>query len=346
MAKPAKLLFCAMKNEGPFILEWVAHHRTLGFDEIIVVSNDCDDGSARLLDALAAGGFLTHRPQVVPDGQAPQTAAVRKLEQEFDLKEKWVLWLDGDEFLNLHVGGGSLDSLISALGNAQGIAINWRVFGVGEMNIWQGENITEHQTGCAERGYKPHQAVKTLFRYGRNFTQMDVHAPLAAPDREQDFHLLDTGGHKIAQRAFFYDHNGTPKYRARMRHVVDLHKLAQINHYALRSRESFAFKSMRGDGTMTAAENDTRGQGNPAIKFRHGRKFWRKYDLNDCKDDSIHRYQAATKRLMAAMLEHPEIKAAYVDCCAQFATNRRALEEKLGLDLATANRWEFLSALD
>lgn len=345
MSDASTLLFSAMKNEGPFVLEWVAYHLAIGFAEIVVITNDCDDGSAELLDAMAAGGYLTHQTQVVPPDEAPQAAAAQIFESTFDLAGKWVLWLDGDEFLNVHVGNGDLPALLAELDQADGMAINWRVFGTSDMNIWQGENITERQTRCADRSYRPHQAVKTLFRYGQNFTKMDIHAPLAASDRENSFFLIDSGGNKIAQRAFFYDNEGNPRYRARMRNVLNIHKLAQINHYALRSRESFAFKSIRGDGAMTAIENESRGAENPGVKFRHGKKFWRKYDQNDCRDDSILQSQTRTKRLMADMLAQPEIKEAYDNCYAQFVENRGVLERKLGFDLQKVKRWEFLSAL-
>ena len=43
-----------MKNEGPFILEWVAHNLAIGADEIAIFSNDCTDGSDALLDRLDA----------------------------------------------------------------------------------------------------------------------------------------------------------------------------------------------------------------------------------------------------------------------------------------------------
>ena len=49
-----KVLFSAMKNEAPFVLEWVAYHKVIGFDEIVIAFNDCDDGTAELLRALEA----------------------------------------------------------------------------------------------------------------------------------------------------------------------------------------------------------------------------------------------------------------------------------------------------
>ena len=34
-----------MRDEGPYLLEWVAYHRLIGFTDIVVCSNDCVDGS-------------------------------------------------------------------------------------------------------------------------------------------------------------------------------------------------------------------------------------------------------------------------------------------------------------
>ena len=47
-----KLAFSAMKDEGPDVLEWVCYQRAVGFDEVLVYTNDCTDGSDDLLDAL------------------------------------------------------------------------------------------------------------------------------------------------------------------------------------------------------------------------------------------------------------------------------------------------------
>ena len=51
-----------VKDEGPFLLEWIAYHRLIGVTDFLIYSNDCSDGTAELLDALAAKGGLTHLP--------------------------------------------------------------------------------------------------------------------------------------------------------------------------------------------------------------------------------------------------------------------------------------------
>ena len=42
------LVFTTMRNEGPFILEWVAWQKMLGFDNVLILFNDCTDRSPQL----------------------------------------------------------------------------------------------------------------------------------------------------------------------------------------------------------------------------------------------------------------------------------------------------------
>lgn len=48
------VLVACMRDEALFVVEWVAHHLASGFDRIIVYTNDCADGTDRLLDAMAS----------------------------------------------------------------------------------------------------------------------------------------------------------------------------------------------------------------------------------------------------------------------------------------------------
>ena len=51
-------ILSTMKNEGPFILEWVAHHKALGFDNIVVCTNDCEDPTVEILKYLEKMGLV------------------------------------------------------------------------------------------------------------------------------------------------------------------------------------------------------------------------------------------------------------------------------------------------
>ena len=52
----AKVIITTMKNEAPYILEWVAHHLVIGFDHIVVLTNDCTDTTNAILTRLDALG--------------------------------------------------------------------------------------------------------------------------------------------------------------------------------------------------------------------------------------------------------------------------------------------------
>lgn len=56
MPKNAKvLLISTVKNEGPNILEWVAHHLCIGFTHIQIYQNDSEDGTQKTLRTLHKG---------------------------------------------------------------------------------------------------------------------------------------------------------------------------------------------------------------------------------------------------------------------------------------------------
>ncbi len=53
-------LVTTVRNEGPYLWEWVAHHRMIGFDNIIVFQNDSDDGTDQILRLMQAQGLVRY----------------------------------------------------------------------------------------------------------------------------------------------------------------------------------------------------------------------------------------------------------------------------------------------
>ena len=70
-------VLATMRNEGPFLLEWVAHHKALGFDDIVICTNDCADGTDAMVRRLAEMGLARHH-QTVKRGSSIQRAAYRQ----------------------------------------------------------------------------------------------------------------------------------------------------------------------------------------------------------------------------------------------------------------------------
>jgi len=59
--KGRRVIVTTMKNEGPFILEWLAYHRAIGFDDFLVYTNDCTDGTDTMLQMLERKGIVPER---------------------------------------------------------------------------------------------------------------------------------------------------------------------------------------------------------------------------------------------------------------------------------------------
>ena len=117
-----------MKNEGPFILEWVAHNLAIGVDEMAIFSNDCTDGSDALLDRLHEMGKLRHVDNSSRK-PAPQRRAYRRfLKMEIAGPEDWVIPIDADEYINVKTGDHTLRALTDAVPQARTLSMTWRLF--------------------------------------------------------------------------------------------------------------------------------------------------------------------------------------------------------------------------
>ncbi|OZA06875.1 MAG: glycosyl transferase family 2, partial [Rhodobacterales bacterium 17-64-5] len=86
-----------VRNEGAFLLEWFAHHRSCGFTDFLVFSNDCSDGTDAMLDRLAALGWLTHVRNDGPHPEGPQWAALKQADRHPLIEASdWVMPIDID----------------------------------------------------------------------------------------------------------------------------------------------------------------------------------------------------------------------------------------------------------
>ena len=124
------LAIVTVRNEGAFLIDWLAHHRATGFTDFLVFSNNCQDGTDLMLDRLQAMGWLTHVRNDAPHRNGPQWDALKRAETHpLKTSADWVLFLDIDEFVNVHAGDRSVPALLAALPDATAIPLTWRFFG-------------------------------------------------------------------------------------------------------------------------------------------------------------------------------------------------------------------------
>lgn len=284
-----------MKNEGPFILEWLAYHRAIGFDDIIVYTNDCADGTDTMLDLLQDKGIVQHRDNKFREmNLKPQHAALQSAEHENVIKKAtWVTCIDVDEYVNIKCGDGTLDALFAAVPDANMIAMTWRLFGNDDVHLFKEGPIIEQFFRCApEYARKPHQAwgFKTLFRNIGLFKKLGVHRPKGLnPQLWAHINWVNGSGVPLPREMF---RNG-------WRSTINTYgyDLVQLNHYAVRSAESFLVKRDR--GRVNHVDRD------------QGLAYWFRMNNNYEEDHSIERMIPMMRAELDKLLGDPEIAAAH-----------------------------------
>jgi len=206
------------RNEAPYLLQWIAHYRVLGFEQITIYDNQSNDASPRILAALARAGIIN--AVYWTDRGAKQHRAYDNAARRLRPYVEWCLIADLDEFLVLDPGL-TLDDILPVDPAISAIGIPWRIFGSGGQRNRGTELVIERFTKAAPTF---HRLVKSLVRL-RDVRAMGIHAPKSIAGR-----VTDIQGLPLDLR--------TPRTAA---------SAARINHYFNRSWEEFVCKRLRGD---------------------------------------------------------------------------------------------------
>lgn len=304
---PRIVLVAAMRNEGPFILEWVAFHLSIGFTHIVIATNDCLDGSPELVRRLGDVAPVTHLPNPVGPGDLPQIAAYARAARLPVVREaEWAMVLDADEFLNIHAGDGTVADLLAAVPEATAFVLNWRLFGSAGHSKWSPEWVTERFTRAAVAADPVNLSFKTLFSKADAYRcPLSPHGPSRAfADRVPELHYVNGAGERLPQHFAT-----TETFLQSEPHQVSW-ALAQVNHYNTRSCEDYLVKHRRGGGVTREWDRDWN---------------WRAFDKNDESDGSILARLPPAKSLCADLARRPSVAQADARCRALYGAHVVAL---------------------
>ncbi len=286
MTKPEKILISAMKNEGPYILEWVAHHKVLGFDKIIVYTNDCSDGTNRILRRLQALGHVEFHLNRVGAGGIHRSALRQARRLQVVKEAKWVYICDADEFLNIHVGNHRVDDLIEATPNVDVISIPWKIFSNSGRHILRDMPVTEQFLDGEldfDQGGAGRRFVKSIFRQGELYNRFGLHNPHPKSDLSSDI-LRTVPGGNTQEPAPFGNHVGPP-------FGFDV---AQLNHYAVRSTQAYLAKRSRGRANHSSQSLGT--------------DYWDRWNRGGSADETILRYKDEVDALIEVFKSDDDLK--------------------------------------
>ncbi|MFY0691160.1 MAG: glycosyltransferase family 2 protein [Paracoccaceae bacterium] len=298
-----------MRNEGPHLLEWLAHHKAAGVTDFLIYSNECADGTDTLLDVLDQAGLVTHIRQKT-GSKPPQWQALRAAwEHPVVTGSDWLACIDCDEFINLNNSFSGIPHLIEQSG-ADAIALQWRLFGHNGHADITDTPTTERFTAAAPPNLiypALGNYFKTLFRRQGPFRQFGVHRPRQkAPPRHAAPVWRDGAGRTMPQG---FAQTDTRILIWPPRSVAGE---VRLNHYSLRSAADFMIKRDRGLPNHRKKPIDL--------------SYWVERNFNTCEDRSIAAMRPATEACLTdlrAISGVSELQDAAVDW------HRRRFEELL-----------------
>jgi hypothetical protein len=251
-------IVCLVRDEAPYLLEWVAWYRLLGARRLLFYDNDSTDGGSALLAALHAADVVVQVPWPDRTGRAPQLDAYADAIARCDTE--WIGFLDADEFLVLPRHDG-IPSFLGGFPESCGaVVVNQRVIGSNGQTHFSPGLVTERFPLGSGEGLWLNSWVKTLART-RCVAAPGIHCPTM---REGDL-LTANGDHAVIEDG--------------QRCSAISHRLAYYNHYIIKSAEEYERKRTRGESNMPC---ELRGR---TVKYSDA--FFRAHDIAERPDSAV-----------------------------------------------------------
>ena len=160
--------FCIVltaRNDGLYILDWLAYHQAIGVERVFIYTNDNQDGSDELLRVLADAGEISLIDSTLSiAGVSPVSKAyghaLSILPEVLDYR--WCAIVDSDEYIGLdRETFTSIKSFVEwqELQHVDVIFLNWVMLGSSGAIRWEDEPVT---TRFCEKYLDVH--VKAIFR--------------------------------------------------------------------------------------------------------------------------------------------------------------------------------------
>lgn len=292
------LAFTCLRNEGPFLLEWIAYHRLIGVTDFLFFSNDCEDGSDDLLTLLAQHGVVRHIPHSAAPGKSVQWQALQKVGRDGSLAGfDWAMFTDVDEFPLIHAPGHRLADAIAAMPEGtDAIAMPWRLFGASGHVRFADQPVTgQFLRSAPEDLFHPiaGRYIKTLFRPAQ-FHKPGVHRPKRVPGVPLPL-WADGSGQPLPED--FAEREA----QIALPTLTPGRRIIELNHYSLRSVESFLVKTARGLANRTGKGIDL--------------SYWVERNFNTVANTAITRWSEALTAEIAALRALPGVEALHQQGC-------------------------------
>lgn len=251
-------LFAIVKDEAPYLEEWIAHHHATGVTHFFIADNGSTDGSRQILQRLQKNGICRVVEFSVSAGQPPQLAAYQLLANRFASEVHWMAFIDADEFIITDETFASIPDFLATFEPRHeigAIALNWACFGsAGRLHYEQGFVVRQFDQRAEQHTLINHH-YKSLVRSA---------AFAGIGGNPHHFRLKKNYSYATSDGQALSLH---PDKGAGLSATVEWNN-ARINHYVVKShQEFFEKKAPRGRATIA-------GQ-------HRGEEYFRGHDRNE-----------------------------------------------------------------
>lgn len=134
-----------MKNEAPYVKEWLEYHLLAGVDHFYICDNESSDDLRKVLIPYMDAGLVTYDFQA---GKTRQLEFYNNTIKKHKFFCRYMAFIDADEFIypkgNRSIAE-TVDEILAATPNAGGVAVNWQCFGA------NGQDKEDLSRGVLER---------------------------------------------------------------------------------------------------------------------------------------------------------------------------------------------------
>lgn len=297
-----------VRNEGVYLIDWISYHKSIGIEQIFIYSNDNDDGSDTLLEALNAAGEIIWLRNVVHGGTSPQYKAYGHAFgiQPDILDFEWALLIDLDEYLVIEPG--KFDGVGQFLDWQQGlgatsIMLTWQVIGSSGEATWEDRPVPERFSDQQTR----EPTLTKCFTKPNITTHSHCHFPWIS--RMVATRCLDARGNSVPE---FEDSKNysAPSVIARATRKGPILENAWINHYWYKSTEEFLARRTYAGGGESVVNNPNI----PPVFAAHfaGQEM-------GASDNAILHYSSGMHDYRNNILSNAEIRLAHEHVCKQYS---------------------------
>ncbi len=217
-----------MKNEKPYLKEWLEYHILQGTEHFYLCDNDSTDGSKEYLQLYIETGLITYIPM---SGKNQQLVCYDKVVKEYGNESRWMAFIDLDEFL-VPLQADNMVDFLQEFTDVDEVSLHWMNYGDNGLFKRESGLVTEAFTA---HGAKLNHTVKSIVR----------------PDSVIDFKAFGSNHYVPVKGRSVNEYHKPVSYMLSFNISGDK---ARVNHYVTKSFGEFINKKQRGHPEGTAID--------------------------------------------------------------------------------------------